>query len=208
MATNTQFNRFGFDSSAAKRPRPSRQTTRRRRGAYPRGVLRFATGVVLIVALAAAGFGAASYTRAARSEKRVATLQAELTSLQQRVAGDENAAAGDRRHAGSFVARERRAAVGQTIRLATPECPERSRARGSTRPGRRIRRLPPPASAGDQRSPPELENRRGQAVGRLLQAVHFGAGIGVVLGRAGQGLTVRERHVRPARLVTEARARR
>jgi hypothetical protein len=74
-------------------------------GAYPRGVLRFATGIVLVVALAAAGFGAASYTRAARSESRVATLQAEFAALEQRVAGDEQAAAGQRRHAGSVVAR-------------------------------------------------------------------------------------------------------
>ena len=78
---------------------------RRRRGAYPRGVFRFATGIVLVAALAAAGFGAASYTRAARSESRVATLQAELAALEQRVAGDEQAAASERRHAGSVVAR-------------------------------------------------------------------------------------------------------
>jgi hypothetical protein len=105
MATNTQFNRVGFDASAAERSRRTRQTTRRQHGAYPRGVLRFATGIVLIVALAAAGFGAASYTRAARSETRVATLQAEVTALEQRVASDEQAAAGAQRHAGSVVAR-------------------------------------------------------------------------------------------------------
>jgi hypothetical protein len=106
MATNTQFTGVGFDTPAAERSTRSRQTTRRvRHGAYPRGVLRFATGIVLIVALAAAGFGAASYTRAARSEKRVATLQTELTALQQRIAGDEQAAAGAQRHAGSVVAR-------------------------------------------------------------------------------------------------------
>jgi hypothetical protein len=68
-------------------------------------VFRFATGIVLVAALAAAGFGAASYTRAARSESRVATLQAELAALEQRVAGDEQAAASERRHAGSVVAR-------------------------------------------------------------------------------------------------------
>jgi hypothetical protein len=104
MATNTQLNRVGFDA-AAERSRRSRQTTGRRPGAYPRGVFRFATGIVLIVALAAAGFGAASYSRAARSETRVATLQAEVAALQQRVAGDEESAAGDRRNAGSVVAR-------------------------------------------------------------------------------------------------------
>jgi len=105
MATKTQFNRVGFDAANAKRSRRSRQTTRLRRGAYPRGVLRFATGIVLIVALAAAGFGAASYSRAARSETRVATLQAEVAALRQRLASDEHAAAGERQHAGSVVAR-------------------------------------------------------------------------------------------------------
>jgi len=105
MATNTQFNRVGFDAPAAERSRRRRQTTRHRGRAYPRGVLRFATGIVLIVALAAAGFGAASYTRAARSEKRVATLQAEVAALQQRVAGDERAALGAQQHAGRLVAR-------------------------------------------------------------------------------------------------------
>ncbi len=106
MATNTQFTRVGFDAAAAKRPgRSSHQPTRRRRAPYPRGVFRFATGIVLIVALAAAGFGAASYSRAARSETRAATLQAEVSALQQRVAGDEQAAAGERRHAGNVVAR-------------------------------------------------------------------------------------------------------
>ena len=104
MATNTQFNRVGSDAVTAERSRRSRQTTRRR-GTPPRGVLRFATGFVLIVAMAAAGFGAGSYTRAARSERRAATLEAELEALQQRVAGDEQAAAGERRHAGSVVAR-------------------------------------------------------------------------------------------------------
>jgi hypothetical protein len=105
MATNTQLNRVGFDAAAAERSRRSRQHTRRRHGSYPRGVLRFATGIVLIVALVAAGFGAASYSRAARSENRVASLQAEVAVLQQRVAGDERAAAGQQRHAGSVVAR-------------------------------------------------------------------------------------------------------
>jgi hypothetical protein len=114
MATNAQFNRVGFDAGDAERSRRSRQTTPRRRGAYPRGVLRFATGVVLIVALAAAGFGAASYSRAARSETRVASLQAEVAALRQRLAGDEQAAAGERQHAGSVVARAN--AAQQTIK--------------------------------------------------------------------------------------------
>jgi len=105
MATNTQFNRVGFDAPAAERSRRCRQTTRRRRGTYPRGVLRFATGIVLVVALAAAGFGAASYSRAARSETRVATLQAEVATLQQRVTDDEKAAAGVQMHTGNIVKR-------------------------------------------------------------------------------------------------------
>jgi hypothetical protein len=105
MATNTQLNRVGFDAAAAERSRRNRRHTRRRNGSYPRGVLRFATGIVVIVALVAAGFGAASYSRAARSENRVANLQTEVAVLQQRVAGDERAAAGEQRHAGSVLAR-------------------------------------------------------------------------------------------------------
>ena len=114
MATNTHFNRVGIDASAAERSRRNRRATRRRYGAYPRGLLRFATGIVLIVALAAAGFGAASYSRAARSEARVASLQAEVGALRQRIAGDEKAAAGERQHAGSVVARAN--AVQRTIK--------------------------------------------------------------------------------------------
>lgn len=85
----------------------ARRTTRvkRRRTAHAQGRLRFVTGIVLIVAIATAIFGVEAYKRAARSERRVAALQAELSSLGQRVAGDERAAAGDRQHARSVAAR-------------------------------------------------------------------------------------------------------
>lgn len=126
MVTDTQSDRAGVDTTTAERatrrmpPRRARSAPRhaarshRQRGAYPRGVLRFATGIVLIVALAAAGFGAAAYTRAARSEARVSSLQAQLAALRQRLAGDEQAAASERRHAGSVIARAN--AVQQSIK--------------------------------------------------------------------------------------------
>jgi hypothetical protein len=87
--------------------RLARQTPRvkRTRTGRAQGPLRFATGVVLIVAIATAVFGVEAYKRAARSEQRVAMLQSDLASLEQRVAGDERAAAGDRQHARSVAAR-------------------------------------------------------------------------------------------------------
>jgi cell division protein FtsB len=69
------------------------------------GTLRFASGIVLIVALVAAGFGAEGYVKASRSQRRVATLQAELDGLQQRIADDEQRAASDRRHVRTIAAR-------------------------------------------------------------------------------------------------------
>ncbi len=89
---------------AAHRP-PRVGHVRRRRTLHTQGKLRFATGIVLMVALVTAGFGVESYLRAARSQKRVAALQADLASLAQRVSADEQAAAGDRRHVGSVAAR-------------------------------------------------------------------------------------------------------
>jgi len=87
--------------SVARRP----PRTRRGRAARVQGPLRFATGIVLIVAIGTAVFGVEAYKRAARSEQRVATLQSALASLEQRVAGDERSAAGDRLHARSVAAR-------------------------------------------------------------------------------------------------------
>jgi len=87
--------------SVARRP----PRTRRGRAARVQGPLRFATGIVLIVAIGTAVFGVEAYKRAARTEQRVATLQSALASLEQRVAGDERSAAGDRLHARSVAAR-------------------------------------------------------------------------------------------------------
>lgn len=117
MVSDTDISRAGADAVTAERPsrrvaarrsRPQARRTphgRRRPAAQPRGVLRFATGVVLIIAIATAVFGVGAYNRAARSEQHVSALEAELASLQQRVAGDERAAAGAQRHARTVAAR-------------------------------------------------------------------------------------------------------
>ncbi len=98
MVTHTHTH--GTSSTARRTPR-----VKRRRTVHAQGRLRFVTGIVLIIALATAVFGVEAYKRAARSEQRVAALQADLASLEQRVTGDERAAAGDRLHARSVAAR-------------------------------------------------------------------------------------------------------
>ena len=80
MVTDTHTH--GARSTARRTPR-----VKRRRTVHAQGRLRFVTGIVLIIALATAIFGVEAYKRAARSEQRVATLQAELASLEQRVDG-------------------------------------------------------------------------------------------------------------------------
>jgi hypothetical protein len=97
MATDTHTHRA--HSRARRAPR-----MRRRRILHTQGKLRFASGIVLMIALVTAGFGVEAYMRAARSEHRVAALQADLASLQQRVSADERTAAGDRRHVRSVAA--------------------------------------------------------------------------------------------------------
>ena len=78
---------------------------RRRRTVHPQGRLRFATGIVLMIALATAAFGVEGYMRSSVSQQRVAALQAQLASLQQRVGADEVAAASQQRHTRTEVAR-------------------------------------------------------------------------------------------------------
>jgi hypothetical protein len=77
---------------------------RRRRTVHPQGRLRFATGIVLMIALATAAFGVEGYMRSSRSQQRVATLQAEIASLQQRVGTDERSAADQQRHTRTVAA--------------------------------------------------------------------------------------------------------
>jgi hypothetical protein len=77
---------------------------RRRRGGSRAGI-RFASGVVLVVALALAGFGAEGLMAASRAQSRVSALQAELTTLQQRVAADEHGAASESVHVRTIAAR-------------------------------------------------------------------------------------------------------
>jgi hypothetical protein len=75
----------------------------RRGTVQPQGKLRFATGIVLVIALATAAVGVEGYMRASRSQRRVAALQADLAALQQRVATDERAAVGERLHTRTVV---------------------------------------------------------------------------------------------------------
>ena len=101
----------------ARHRQPRVGDVRRRRTLHTQGKLRFASGIVLIIALVTAGFGVESYLRAVRSQKRVAALQADLASLEQRVSADERAAAGDRRHVRSVAARA--SAAQQSVKRVT-----------------------------------------------------------------------------------------
>ena len=87
-------------SAALRAPRVE---GKRRRTVHTQGRLRFATGIVLVIALATAAVGVEGYMRASRSQRRVAALQADLASLQQRVGADERAAAGEQRHTRAVV---------------------------------------------------------------------------------------------------------
>jgi hypothetical protein len=89
----------------------------RRRTVHTQGRLRFATGIVLVVALATAAFGIEGYTRASGSQRRVAALRADLASLQQRVGADERAAAGEQRHTRTVV--DKASAVQKSIQDVT-----------------------------------------------------------------------------------------
>jgi hypothetical protein len=91
-------------SRPARSPERRRAGTRRRRGGSRAGI-RFASGVVLIVALALAGFGAEGLVAASRAQSRVTALQAQLASLQQRVAADEHGAASESVHVRTIAAR-------------------------------------------------------------------------------------------------------
>ncbi len=97
MVTDTHTPRA--HSRARRAPR-----VRRKRTLHTQGKLRFASGVMLMIALVTAGFGVDAYLRADRSQQRVVALQADLASLQQRVSADERAVAGDRRHARAVAA--------------------------------------------------------------------------------------------------------
>ena len=92
--------RAAFVHRSAGRPRFGGRAVRQ-----AHGKLRFATGIVLIVALVAAAFGAEGFIKASRSQRRVSALQAELDSLQQRVAADEHGAASERQHVRTIAAR-------------------------------------------------------------------------------------------------------
>jgi hypothetical protein len=98
MVTDTHTNRAR--TAARRAPRVPR-----RRTVHTQGKLRFASGIVLMIALVTAAFGADAYVRADRSQQRVAALQADLASLEQRVGADEQTAAADRRRIGSISGR-------------------------------------------------------------------------------------------------------
>ncbi len=168
----------------------------RRRTVHIQGRLRFATGIVLVIALATAAFGVEGYMRASRSQRRVAALQADLASLQQRVGADEQAAAGEQRHTRTVVARA--SAVQNSIQHVNWQLQSvpteaqlaglRNQLAGLGNDVAAYAACIPTAPGRDLEPPPQLENRLGQAVGRLFQADHRGAGVGVVLGRRHRAL--------------------
>ena len=99
-----------YRARSGARPTPR---VKRRGTVHPQGKLRFATGIVLVIALVTAAFGVEAYMRASRSERRVAALEADVAGLQQRIGVDERAAAGEQRHTRTVVARA--SAVQQSI---------------------------------------------------------------------------------------------
>jgi hypothetical protein len=104
-------------TTAARSAALSASHVRRRRTSHAQGKLRFATGIVLVVALATAAFGVEGYVRASRSERRVTALQADLANLRQRVGADERAAAGEQRQARTVV--DKASAVQKSIQNFT-----------------------------------------------------------------------------------------
>jgi hypothetical protein len=104
-------------TAAARSAAPRASGVGRRRTAQTQGKLRFATGIVLVIALATAAFGVEGYMRASRSERRMAALRADLANLQQRVGTDERAAAGEQRHARTVV--DKASAVQKSIQNVT-----------------------------------------------------------------------------------------
>jgi hypothetical protein len=118
---DTQTGGLGSDAATAQGARP-RVPPRRKRSAPPRGpgvrrararypqrALRFVTGGALMIAFAAAAFGAEGLMQASRSQSRLSALQANLASLQLRVGADEQAMASDRLLMRSILARARAA---------------------------------------------------------------------------------------------------
>src|SRR5436305_14287194 len=59
---------------------------------HPQAALRFATGVALVIALAATLFTIQGLAQLSRSRSHIAALQADVSSLQQRMRMDERAA--------------------------------------------------------------------------------------------------------------------
>lgn len=101
----------GSDVATIERPQsrtPARETRRPPRGAVrPRrrrrvahSGVRFASGLVLMAALVAAGVGVEGMLQASRAGSRVASLQAQVTTLQRRLNADEQGAASARSEIG------------------------------------------------------------------------------------------------------------
>jgi hypothetical protein len=109
-ATTERSHRYGqFDPPRSPRP----PLVPRPRPRHAQATLRFATGVALVIALAAALVTVQGLTQASRSHARIAALQADVNSLKQRVRTDERAAAADRRHESAVTAQA--ASVGRAL---------------------------------------------------------------------------------------------
>lgn len=87
-----------------RRPPHGAVRPRRRRRVAHSGV-RFASGLVLIAALVAAGVGVEGMLQASRARSRVASLQTQVTSLEQRLNADEQGAASARSQIGRVAGR-------------------------------------------------------------------------------------------------------
>jgi hypothetical protein len=105
-------------SDVATIDRPQSRTPARRRRLAPRDAghprsrrrvahsgIRFASGLVLIAALVAAGVGVEGMLQASRARSQVSSLQGQVTSLERRLNADEQTAASARTEMGRVAGR-------------------------------------------------------------------------------------------------------
>jgi hypothetical protein len=83
--------------------KPGRAAERRRVPAQ--SPVRFVAGIALVIALAAVAVAVTGFMQAARSQRRVAALQAQMRGFQRRIGADEQRAAAQRQLLRSVAAR-------------------------------------------------------------------------------------------------------